>query len=453
MDALPGRMHAPPTTIAVEPSSSLVGARDRFLRDLGDWIQACLDDIPAGAVLDGHDQGTFTVAWAPYAAATGDPRLIRFMKALRDAASAHFHATGAWRHGYWAMGEAHHGTEHHELFLGTLWRLDPTDSETLRQFVDAAEHLGNWVPEVPAWFDWDTGLFRSMHFGTEGVRREPGDELNVADHFRCVGLALRAHEMTGEVRYLDLAQAHAGRWSEAILSGDDLPVGLAPNGAVTSLAGAAESHYRAFAGMAGALDNAVDRAENLLASGAVNALLRLWALTGTPAYRRAAERLLDVLATQLPDPDAGAAADVLRLYRRLTGDHRYDRHVLSTLENLNPFAVRTLGIAPDVPRAGRPAGIGKRKDMPDWFEEGTPRRHNPILLSVAAEILANEPLVTRALDLARAYFALARQVYPHGREHGCSARTVSAIARGHGRENNAGVVTAVLAARSDGMME
>jgi hypothetical protein len=33
----------------------------------------------------------------------------------------------------------------------------------------------------------------------------------------------------------------------------------------------------------------------------------------------------------------------------------------------------------------------------------------------------------------------------HGRDHGCSARSVSAIARGHGCDNNAGVTTAVLA--------
>jgi hypothetical protein len=53
-------------------------------------------------------------------------------------------------------------------------------------------------------------------------------------------------------------------------------------------------------------------------------------------------------------------------------------------------------------------------------------------------------MALRAVDLACAYFRLARAVYPDGRRHGCSARTVSAIARGHGRCNNAGMVTAVL---------
>ena len=53
-------------------------------------------------------------------------------------------------------------------------------------------------------------------------------------------------------------------------------------------------------------------------------------------------------------------------------------------------------------------------------------------------------LHARAVDLARTYFLLARAAFPDGRDHGCSARSVSAIARGHGRENHAGMTTAVL---------
>ncbi len=94
--------------------------------------------------------------------------------------------------------------------------------------------------------------------------------------------------------------------------------------------------------------------------------------------------------------------------------------------------------------ASRPAGVGKRQDRPLWDEDGQPRQHNPILLAAAAQIKNDQSLATQAVDLARTYFNLARQVYPHGRHHGCSARTVSAIGRGHGRDNNAGMSTAVL---------
>jgi hypothetical protein len=139
------------------------------------------------------------------------------------------------------------------------------------------------------------------------------------------------------------------------------------------------------------------------------------------------------------------------------------------MRTLDPFEIRELGMDPDVHRRARPHGIGKRTDMPNWYEDNAPRRHNPILLAVAAEInavrqprLARQPrmarqarmtptpttdgaLATRAMDLARTYFALAMDVLPDGRHHGCAANTVSAVARGHGRENHAGMITAVLA--------
>jgi hypothetical protein len=431
-------------SISVEHSPTLAAARARFLSDLGDWVRACLATIRPESPLDGHDQGTFTVAWAPHIAETGDRQALRFMTELRDHARARFIAKGRWKHGYWTMNEAHHGTEHFELFLATLWRLNPQDGETVRQFTDAAEHLGNWSPEVPPWFEWKTGLFRSMYFGAEGIREEPGDVLNVPDHLRCVSLALIALDMTGDRRHADLARAHAALWAEAIIKGRELPVGLLPDGPVYHLTPGFEKTYRTFAGMAGALDDAVERAENLLASGAVNVLLRMWTLTRENRYREAAERLLNVIATQLGDPDAGAAADAVRLYRRLTGDTRFDAQVQAAVAGLDPSGIRQLSIEPTVQRTKRPCGIGKRSDMPNWLEDGRPRRHNPILLAVAAEMTGNEPLAIGAVDLARTYFALARRVYPSGREHGCSARSVSAIARGHGRENNAGVVTGVL---------
>ncbi|MYJ79220.1 MAG: hypothetical protein F4047_13975 [Caldilineaceae bacterium SB0670_bin_27] len=88
--------------------------------------------------------------------------------------------------------------------------------------------------------------------------------------------------------------------------------------------------------------------------------------------------------------------------------------------------------------------MGKRSDAPRWLENSRERRHNPITLAVAAEIEGDSALHARAVDLARTYFLLARDAFPDGRDHGCSARSVSAIARGHGRENHAGMTTAVL---------
>lgn len=429
---------------AVERSTDYQEARDRFLDDVGTWARGVvirLSDQPAN---NSHDQGTITTAWLPYIRARRDARPLEFMIARRDAIRDRFVMAGKWHHGYWRRQEAHHGTEHFELFLGALLDLQPQDKETRHQLLDAAEHIGNWVEGIPAWFDWETGLFHSMWLGTEVVDRKPGAQLNVPDHLRCVNICLIAHRASGDARYLRLARQHATRWADAITQDAPLPVGLDAQEAVRDLTDEANQLYHQFAGQAPESRHDVDRAENLLASGAVHTFVRLWEMTGDATLRRAAERLLDVLATQLQDPDAGSAADALRFYRRATGDQRYDPLVLAAVAPLDPRPISRLRIEQPPNRKKRPEGIGKRSDMPEWYENDNPRRHNPILLAFAAEITDDRELATRSLDLGRAYLHVARNVYPDGEMHGCSARTVSAIARGHGRENGAGVVTAVL---------
>jgi hypothetical protein len=436
-------------TRPIEPSPTLTSARDRFLDTVGDWIHDCMDRYEGACPSDVHDQATYTTGWEPYLQARGDARALAFLKHTRDRIHAHFTTTDQWHHGYWRRQEAHHGTEHFELFLGMLHHLDPGDEITRAALGDAAEHVLNDVPDVPPWVDDATGLFRSMYLGTTVVRTEPGMELNIPDHLRFANLCLLAYETNRDGRYLDFAAAYARKWSTAILEREHIPMGLLPDGPVHELSGASESAYRSFAGMAGHLDDDVDRTENLLASNGSGALLALWKATGEPVFLQATERLLDVLATQLHDPDAGAAADALRTYRRMTGSTRYDEALTTAYEAaaaaVDPFSIHELGIDLDVSRSQRPHGIGKRADMPNWFEDGRPRRHAPILLSVIAEIRRDQALALRALDLARTAFELARSGMPDGRDHGCAANTVSAIARGHGRENGAGMVTAVLA--------
>ncbi len=178
-------------------SDSLEQAVGAFLDEIGEWVRACICDY-ADADADGetplpvdvHDQGSYTAAWGPYLRARNDEQGLTWMTRLRDRVNEHFHATDQWRHGYWRMQEAHHGTEHFEIFLGELWRLRPDDGETVSRMIDAVEHVGNWSPDVPPWFDWDTGLFRSFHFGADGVGEAPGDAVNVPDHIRCVTLCL-----------------------------------------------------------------------------------------------------------------------------------------------------------------------------------------------------------------------------------------------------------------------
>ncbi|MFP4106294.1 MAG: hypothetical protein ACLFVU_09410 [Phycisphaerae bacterium] len=430
-------------TTPIEPSSGPTEAANRFLDALRTWIYACIDEPADEPVIDNHDQGTFTVPWATYIRATGDDAPLEFMKNLRDKVRDFYVSRGEWKHGYWRMQEAHHGTEHYELFLGELWRLDPDDDETVGQFIDAAEHIGNWVDEIPDWYDWDKDVFRSLWLGTDGIRGGRGMELNVPDHFRFANLAMLAEKMSGQQKYAGLAERYVARWAEGIAESEQVPIALTAEGPVGQIAPEQRESYYAFAGQAPPTGSPVDRAENVLASAGIETLLELWSLTGRDIFRRAAERLTDLIATQLDDPDAGAGADIIRTYRRVTGSDRYDMMLLAAADRQSG-PVSKLAMVPWVSRASRASGIGKRADQPEWLEDDQPRRRNPILLATAAEIRGDSGLALEALDLARAQFELACRVYPCGRHHGCSSRTVSAIARGHGRENNAGVVTAVL---------
>lgn len=67
--------------------------------DVRDRAHDCIREFASAPPTDGHDQATFTTAWEPYIRARGDPEALAFV------------------------------------------------GETARQLVDAAEHLGDWVPE------------------------------------------------------------------------------------------------------------------------------------------------------------------------------------------------------------------------------------------------------------------------------------------------------------------
>ena len=433
----------------LEPSHDLSHARQRFLDVLRRWAYEAIARYADEPATDVHDQGTYTTGWEPLLRAEPDERILRFLQQKRDRILDHFSRTQQWRHGYWRMQEAHHGTEHYELFLGAMQRVLPDDRETARQLDDAAEHMGNWSPAAPDWFDWDRRRFHSLFFGADGLRTEPGMALNSPDHLRCVNICLLAasdpETETARKRCIELATVYAGEWADAILAGDALPVALPPGGVLYEFSADDRALYYSFMGEAPDLQAEVDRAENLLGSDAVNTFLRLWQESGELRFRRAAERLLEPLAAQLADPDAGAAADAVRVYRRWTGDTRYDKAVSKGVAGLDPFDITEITLDTEYKRpARRASGVGKRSDAPRWLENGRERRHNPITLAVAAEIEGDSALQARAVDLARTYFLLARAAFPDGRDHGCSARSVSAVARGHGRENHAGMTTAVL---------
>ena len=436
----------------VPRSSSLRRACHHFLDTLQAWVEACIarhdDQPPLGP--DHHDQLTYTTPWATLIEHREHDAALGFMKRRRDQVVAHYEQCGAWYHGYWKRQEAHHGTEHFELFLGTLQRLDPEDRETRRQLEDAAEHFGNWSDAAPAFFDWDTGLFRSVYLGTEHVGDDPAAAINMPDHVRFINIALPLFSVTANSRYLSLAKSHMSKWAEAINGAAQVPLALLPSGPLETLDDQQAATYAGFAGAAGITQASaiapIDRAENFLASSAVQTLLAMWRHTGVDAYRRAAERLIDELATQLGDPDAGAAAAIIRDYRDATSDRRYDERVVSAVAPVIDALPHALTLLPQQTLGRGGGGVGKRSDMPAWqVDQHKPRPVHPITLLLAGQIEGAEAWVIQAVDLAHAHFRLASQAFRSGRHHGCCAQSVSAVARGHGRDNDAGMVTAVLA--------
>ena len=427
----------------LDRSTSLAAAADRFLDEVSAWIHSCMAGYAREEPVDASGQLTYTSAWEPYLRARPSPEVMAFLAQQRDAVRDRFVRRDQWRHGYWRMQEVRHGTEHFAVFLGFLARLNPEDANTRAQLLDAAEHFGNWNPDVPAWYEPKSGLFRSLYFGTDGVS-EKAAGWNMPDHLRCARICLTAYDLGGGDRYLDLARAYAAVWAGAILDSDELPVGLNVSGPFFELSQESAQIYRAGLGTAVLLDNDTDRAENLLAAGGINVFLTLWRRTKEDRFRRVSEALLDILLPQLADAGAGALADLIRLYRHTTGDTRYDDAVRAAVKGLNPYGIRTIGVQPNVMRLTRTSGVGKRVDMPVWFENLHLRRHNPVLLSLAAEINRDATLAILALDLGRVYFELARDILPEGRENGGAANTVCAVARGHERENGSGVITAVL---------
>ena len=429
-------------SMQIYKSNSPEEACELFLADVKKWAYACIDKYSDQPPNDQHDQLTYSTGWEPYIVSSRDEKVLDFLSSEQDKTAASFIDKDQWHHGYWRTQEAHHGTEHFELYLGFITRVLPGNSTTLSQLVDATEHIGNWSNDVPEWFDYSTGLFRSLYFGTDGIS-EDEHELNMPDHLRCAKILMLTFEASRDKKYFDLAEKYCERWAEAVTSNEQLPIGITRKGVVYDIADFDGGEYRKFQKMAG-IETDLDRAENILASGGIQLFLQLWKHSKKDVFLHAAERLLKILVKSLSDPDAGLVADALRYYRNITGKNDFDRDIIELVEKLNPFDVNDIGIDMPPKLDRRPSGVGKRTDMPVWYEDGQPRRHNPILLSVAAEINGDQKLATCALDLARTYFELAVQLMPDGREHGCAARTVSAIARGHGRNNNAGMTTAVL---------
>ncbi|UCH35047.1 MAG: hypothetical protein JSV65_01475 [Armatimonadota bacterium] len=427
-----------PTASAERAIPPWAAAQFRLRQAVGDWVRAAVSRQRRIPWQGGHDEGTFTASWFGYYLLTGDEAVLDFLRWLRDGLLdwGHRHLF----HGYYAEGEVHHQPENFIFFLPRLWHADP-DPRVAEALNDAAHHAGNWVEGVPPWYDWDRHRFRSWRLGTREVVAEPPHDIERPDHFRIIEMALCAYRAVGDERYLDLARDFCGRWAREILDSDTLP-------AVQLLTMPfAEGAYS---------DNQVQaangppeqRLELHIGAGTTDVLLDLFSITREDILAAAARKILASGMAHLGEPYGHPFAAALRAYRTTTADTTLDDDIAARIHSADEEVESAMLVA--APRGPHPMGVGQRRDQVRWVisrdgERWEPDdRPSPPALVLAWDVTGDERLAAQAMRTAAERIELAAAALSDGREHGCGARSISAVASGHGRNSGIGEVTGVL---------
>lgn len=198
--------------------------REGFQSIVGDKSGHALDEV-----------GGYTREFVAAYSLSGEPRVAEFMKSFRDDWKKALDAAGHFWHGYDSNESGDyvtHTAEAFSQFLLNVLYLDPTDRVTIAMIEDAAEHIGNYSPDVHNWYDWDNHLFHTYFPGTK-MNDFYGTPWNwqSGSHFRLLAVAVAAFDVTGDSRYLDVVTDYCGMWADAILSAkndDETPVALHP---------------------------------------------------------------------------------------------------------------------------------------------------------------------------------------------------------------------------------
>ena len=415
--------------------------------ELSAWLAQSIRCDGPGPNGGGEDEANYALAWFPHYLVTREPAIAeRFSDLL--AALASWVDTRCF-HGYEPEAEAHHGTEPFILFLPRYLALFPHDRTAVRLLLDAAEHVGNWCSDVPAWFDDRRGCFRSFHIGSRAVGDDPRFAFELAEHVRFLHLALAAYRVSGESRYLEWAERYGTVWARRIAAvegrfpllwtqaGEPVHEAQAAGQPIAAAAGA--GHHVAGDPLAGL--------ENLLASGAIHALGDLYDASGAERYRTAARRLAEPLVAELADPYADPAAAALCHYRQTFADRSMDDAIRAQFGRFAPASSRPLAMVFPEEHRRRVPGVGRRKDMihwAEWHEDGSTRPTRApctAALTLAYRMTGNADYAARALDTAARKLVMARRVLRGGREHADMGGAICSVAAGHGRNWGAGAVT------------
>ena len=416
--------------------------------ELSRWLaQSSLMDGPCHNQ-GGEDEANYSLSWFPHYLVTGEESILeRFRSLLADLAGW---VETSCEHGYEPEAEAHHGTEPFLLFLPRYCGVCPEDQGAGQILEDAAHHIGNWVPEIPDWYDYGRDVFHSYHIGTRLVGEDPLFRYELAEHLRFVHIALSACRVTGDERYLEWALRYGRCRAERLLQAGDRRVPLLWDQEGRGLqwedlstreqnSMAANSHHMEGDPLAGT--------ENLLASGAIQALGDLFLLSGDEIFRSAARRVVEPLVDELLDPFADPAAVALSHYRWTFADTSLDESMLRVLDRMPPeSSAEWTMMFPEV-RTRREPGVGKRTDMVYWGEWSDDGSVRPLrepctaTLALGFQLTGDVALARRGLAGASRKLTMARRVLRSGREHSDMGGAICSVAAGHGRNWGAGAVT------------
>ena len=415
--------------------------------EMGRWLKQSMLLDPPGPNDGGEDEANYALAWFPHYLITGDATVLQHFEALKAALLGWVKRDCV--HGYEPKAEAHHGPEPFLLFLPRYIGLVPEDPEATSLLTDAAEHIGNWVPEIPPWYDYDRDTFIGYNIGSRDVTNDEKDTYELAEHFRFIHIAIAAYRVTGEERYLTWALRYGRKRAERLVAAPTpMPMLWTLDGEGLDEAAVNEKNlHRLVASTHHIVGDPLAGIEVLLASGAIYALGDLYRLSGKEIFKTAAKRIVEPLVTSLSDPFNDPAAAALSYYRWTFEDTGFDEQIRAGFAELPDESPELLAlIFPQEVRRREP-GVGKRADMAYWGEWSDNGSVKPIqepstaTLTLAYQVTGEIGYAMRALRNAATRLNIARRVLRGGREHADMGGAVCSIAAGHGRNWGQGVVT------------
>jgi hypothetical protein len=341
----------------LEENSGWEKLQQRFLAIVDEYIDVEIKK-PLDLNISAHEAGgQFRIAF-PHQILRGNDALAAYMKAMMEERKRYTDKN--LFHGYVDCDEVHHEVETFIYFQQPLYYLGFPGSEIAgKSIVDMAEHTGNWIEGVPAWYNWEKHSFVSNWLGTKGVRDYPPYDYQEGNHFRFIDAVICAYQVTGKKMYLDLIFDYCGLWCDHIeklaAKGEVISCSILPenaqilerNKAGTNLG---ESVYEIFYSLAS------DNTMYDIAGG----LLDAFRISGEERFRKAAELLIDQFINNgrrgrpalhykngkwltVGDPgldkrfvcDSTFIARLALRYHRLTGSEKYKATVINWARDID----------------------------------------------------------------------------------------------------------------------